>query len=391
MRPSLLIAALFAIIFGIVARVPFIRQRIVTGIASTLTSFGYDIPNLHTNTYTSTYHATATVSTTTTTSLLVRTATATLSTTATSTAVKTDTEKHDIPDFPVFKHQIDDEVQQEEPTRNAETTMSNVERKVIQQVLSVEQAEGVGARVRRSIGTYTLRNLDPFLMLDEFAVSAPAGFPDHPHRGFETITYMLEGSFQHEDFTGRSGILILVMGLQLWLNLPKAAKMIDPNYQELKDSEIPKAVSEDGSIAVKVIAGESMGVKAKIHTFSPIYYLDFKIKAGGKFEQPIPGDYTTFVYTLVGKALFGAEKSLAEPHTTLVFNEVGNTVGFQALDEDVHFVLIAGKPLKEPIVQHGPFVMNEKSEIYQAFMDYQNGQNGFERAPGWESKIGNAH
>ncbi|KAJ3410729.1 hypothetical protein HDV05_003449 [Chytridiales sp. JEL 0842] len=292
--------------------------------------------------------------------------------------------------------------------------MSTTERKVIKHVVSVPQQEGVGARVRRSIGTMQLRNLDPFLMLDEFTVKAPAGFPDHPHRGFETVTYMLTGTFEHEDFTGRKGLIgpgdlqwmtagkgivhaempspastDACTGLQLWINLPGHAKLIDPRYQELKDKEVPRAFSEDKKVEVKVIAGESLGVKAKVHTHSPIFYLDFKMKPGAKISQPVPGDYTTFIYTLSGTALFGSEKSKAEPHTTLVFSPTGNTVTMETTDSEAHFVLIAGKPIGEPIVQHGPFVMNSKDEIMQAFMDFQGGRNGFENAKVWSSEIGN--
>ncbi|KAJ3167237.1 hypothetical protein HK101_011804 [Irineochytrium annulatum] len=286
----------------------------------------------------------------------------------------------------------------------AVTSLKTVGKKV----LSVEQADGDGARVRRSIGTRQLSNLDPFLMLDEFAVTAPAGFPDHPHRGFETATYMLSGTFQHEDFTGRRGIIepgdlqwmtagrgivhaempasppgVTCRGLQLWINLPAEHKMCEPRYQELKDADVPRARSEDGSVEVKVIAGESMGVTAAVRTFTPIFYLDFQMKPGARFVQAVPAGYTTFAYTLKGSVRFADGGAYVDPHTTVVFSAEGEAVSLEAATEGTedgydgaHFVLIAGEPIGEPIVQHGPFVMNEKDEIYEAFDDFRSGKNG---------------
>ncbi|KAI8597471.1 RmlC-like cupin domain-containing protein, partial [Dissophora ornata] len=179
-------------------------------------------------------------------------------------------------------------------------TLSRASRSIVKSVLSREQSEGVGARVRRSIGRPELRNHDPFLMLDEFNVDKNGGFPDHPHRGFETVTYMLEGQFQHEDFAGHKGTIgpgdlqwmtagrgivhsempvksqTRAHGLQLWINLPKEHKMCEPQYQELLDKEIPRATPEEG-VTVKVIAGESHGVTSKVYTRTPTMYLDFKM------------------------------------------------------------------------------------------------------------------
>ncbi|KAJ3267857.1 hypothetical protein HK104_005589 [Borealophlyctis nickersoniae] len=290
---------------------------------------------------------------------------------------------------------------------SAEKTFKSIDKIVV----SKQQSEGAGAMVRRSIGTYELRNLDPFLMLDEFYVSQGAGFPDHPHRGFETVTYMLDGSFQHEDFAGHKGTIgpgdlqwmtagkgivhaemplgdTLAHGLQLWVNLPKSAKMVPPRYQELLDKDVPRAKSENGGVVVKVIAGESLGVSAKVHTYTPIYYLDVKMEKGNTFEQTIPDQYTGFIYTLSGTAKFGSNQTQPEAHSTLVMSRLGNTVNVETTDSNVHFVIIAGDPIKEPIVQHGPFVMNDQKEIHQAIIDYQMGQNGFENAAAWESEIG---
>ncbi|XP_034731136.1 pirin [Etheostoma cragini] len=286
-------------------------------------------------------------------------------------------------------------------------------RRVEKTVLSVEQSEGAGARVRRSIGRKELRNLDPFLMLDEFRVSKPAGFPDHPHRGFETVTYVLEGITAHEDFCGHSGRLTAgdlqwmtagqgvvhaempvseepVVGLQLWVNLPRRDKMVEPAYQELKSSEIPKP--SQGGVTVAVISGEALGVKSKVYTRTPTLYLDFRLQTGALHVQPVPSGWTTFIYTLSGSIHVGPveEQQKVEPHHTVVFGD-GDCVNIKNEGSEVaHFVLIAGKPINEPVVQHGPFVMTTEEEIGQAIRDYQTGRNGFERAKNWKSKISNS-
>ncbi|KAG0005223.1 hypothetical protein BGZ79_006143 [Entomortierella chlamydospora] len=291
------------------------------------------------------------------------------------------------------------------------STLARTSRSIVKAVLSREQAEGVGARVRRSIGRPELRNHDPFLMLDEFNVDKNGGFPDHPHRGFETVTYMLEGQFQHEDFAGHKGIIgpgdlqwmtagrgivhsempvksqTRAHGLQLWINLPKEHKMCEPQYQELLDKEIPRATPQEG-VVVKVIAGESYGVSSKVYTRTPTMYLDYKMDKNKTVEQSIPSTFTGFIYMLKGKAYIGDNEFEGNAHHTLTLSEDGaETVKIQTKDENAHFVLIAGEPLKEPIVQHGPFVMNTEEEIYSTFVDYQYGQNGFERARNWHSTI----
>ncbi|KAF9303430.1 hypothetical protein BGZ74_003755 [Mortierella antarctica] len=273
-------------------------------------------------------------------------------------------------------------------------TASGLSRSIAQAVLSEEQAEGVGARVRRSIGRPELRNHDPFLMLDEF----------------NTVTYMLEGQFQHEDFAGHKGTIgpgdlqwmtagrgivhsempvksqTRAHGLQLWINLPKEHKMCEPQYQELLDGEIKRAMPQDG-VVVKVIAGESHGVKSQVYTRTPTMYLDYKMDKNKSIEQSIPASYTGFIYMLRGKAYIGEDRFEGKPHYTLTFSKEGDTVKIETKDEDAHFMFIAGEPLNEPIVQHGPFVMNTREEIYETFQDYQQGQNGFERASNWKSSI----
>ncbi|KAF9217211.1 hypothetical protein BGZ59_005939 [Podila verticillata] len=290
------------------------------------------------------------------------------------------------------------------------STITRQSRSIVKAVLSREQAEGVGARVRRSIGRPELRNHDPFLMLDEFkSENSSGGFPDHPHRGFETVTYMIEGQSQHEDFAGHKGIIgpgdvqwmtagrgivhsempvkkqARAHGLQLWINLPKEHKMCEPQYQELLDGEIKRATPQEG-VVVKIIAGESHGVKSQVYTRTPTMYLDYKMDKNKTVEQSIPASYTGFIYMLKGTAYIGDKEFEGKAHHTLTFSEDGtDTIKIKTMDEDAHFVLIAGEPIKEPIVQHGPFVMNTQQEIYETFVDYQYGRNGFERAKTWRS------
>ncbi|KAF9959733.1 hypothetical protein BGZ65_000096 [Modicella reniformis] len=291
------------------------------------------------------------------------------------------------------------------------STAAKSSRSIVKSILSLEQAEGVGAHVRRSIGRPELRNHDPFLMLDEFNVDKSGGFPDHPHRGFETVTYILEGHLQHEDSAGHKGIVgpgdlhwmtagrgiahsempvksqTRVRGLHIWINLPKEHKMCEPQYQELLDKEISRATPQEG-VMIKVIAGESHGIKSKVYTRTPTMYLDFKMDKNKTVEQSIPASYTGFIYILKGTAYIGDKEFEGKAHHTLTFSEDGaETIKIQTKEEDAHFVVIAGEPLKEPIVQHGPFVMNTQEEIFKTFVDYQNGQNGFERARDWHSTI----
>jgi len=272
------------------------------------------------------------------------------------------------------------------------------------------QGEGRGARVRRSIGRQELRNLDPFLMLDEFAGNGAegAGFPDHPHRGFETVSYLLEGHFIHEDFTGRKGFLYPgdlqwmtagrgimhsempgnepTRGLQLWVNLKSKDKMVEPEYQELVSNDIP--IAEKNGVKVKVIAGESFGVKSEVRTRTPTYYLDFELAENSEETvQEVPEGWTTFVYVLEGKVDFSGKTVKA--HHTAVFGG-GDCIKFSNADTGTsRFVMISGEPIGEPIVQHGPFVMNTEEEIEQAITDYQRGQNGFEKVKTWRSDHGN--
>jgi redox-sensitive bicupin YhaK (pirin superfamily) len=277
---------------------------------------------------------------------------------------------------------------------------------------SVETYEGEGFLVHRPFPTRRLSQFDPFLLLDEMGPmdlrpEEAKGAPDHPHRGFETVTYLLSGSFQHKDSRGHAGRLNpgdvqwmtagagvvhsempseefrktggRLHGLQLWVNLPRARKMTTPRYQEIPGSRIPMAVSEDGRARVRVLAGESMGARAVIDTHTPIFYLDFTLEAGAEVSQPVPQGYNAFAYVLEGAGLFGSHGTRVEEHSMVPFNHDGDHVVLRAVGDTttpVRALLIGGLPLNEPVARYGPFVMNTKDEIIQAFDDYQSGRMG---------------
>jgi redox-sensitive bicupin YhaK (pirin superfamily) len=282
--------------------------------------------------------------------------------------------------------------------------------------LAIEQSEGAGARVRRSVGTPQLRNFSPFLMLDHFAIPPGAGFPDHPHRGQETITYLLSGAVDHEDFAGNAGTIetgdlqfmtagkgivhaemprqnadgSANVGLQLWVDLPEKLKFCEPRYRDLRDKEIPRVTVDDGKVAIKVISGESHGVDSvKELAYTPVWLLDFTIKAGGKVRQPLPVGWNAFAYVLSGTAKAN-DTEIAQYHN-IVFEQEGDFVDFSnAADatEDARVVLVAGLPLDQKVYQYGPFVLSRPEDVRQALIDYSARANGFERAEGWHSKIG---
>lgn len=286
--------------------------------------------------------------------------------------------------------------------------------------LAIEQSEGAGARVRRSVGTPKLRNFTPFLMLDHFTVGPGSGFPDHPHRGQETITYLLSGGVDHEDFAGNKGtigpgdlqfmtagkgIMHAEMphensdgspnvGLQLWVDLPEKLKMCEPRYRDLRASEIPTVKVDDDRVTVKVISGQSHGVDSvRDLAYTPVWLLDVTIRPGGRISQPLPQGWNAFAYTLSGTTVFGSNDSTrpAKQFHNVVFEQNGDFVEASVPDSagsEGRFVIVAGMPLDQPVVQHGPFVVTSTEDIYQAMLDYQTASNGFEKARGWVSEIG---
>ncbi|PCE27125.1 pirin [Paraburkholderia acidicola] len=274
---------------------------------------------------------------------------------------------------------------------------------------AVRTTEGGGFIVHRPFPTRLLMDFDPFLLLDEmgpidYAPGEAKGAPDHPHRGFETVTYALEGQFGHKDSAGHSGTLRAgdvqwmtagagvvhsempdpefnrtggrVHGLQLWVNLPREDKMIAPRYQEIPSAKIPVATSPDGTVRVKVIAGEALGVKAAIETRTPILYQHFTLQPGASIVHTVPRDYRVFAYALSGKGMYGEERHEIEARQMVVFNDDGDTVTLAAGAETLEVLLLGGVPLKEPVVRYGPFVMNTEAEIRQAVLDYQAGRMG---------------
>ncbi|KAF4395957.1 hypothetical protein F8388_013126 [Cannabis sativa] len=289
---------------------------------------------------------------------------------------------------------------------NCETVVRDP-RPVVRKFLARQQHEGLGAIVRRSIGRFELKYFDPFLALDEFSVTAPAGFPDHPHRGFETVTYMLQGAVTHEAgdlqwMTAGRGIVHSEMpaaqgtqkGLQLWINLSSKNKMIEPRYQEMLSKDIAE-VEKDG-IKVRVIAGHALGTKSPIYTRTPTMYLDFTLKSGAHLQQPIPVSWNLFVYVLEGEGIFcgsdGGSK-LISPVTAHHLLLLGSGDGLEAWNKSsksLRFILVGGEPLGEPLAQLGPFVMNTQEEINQTIDDFDNYTNGFEKAKYWRSEAATA-
>ena len=293
-----------------------------------------------------------------------------------------------------------------------ETESNKLTRTVAGIVNSIETLEGGGFLVRRPFPKASFSEFDPFLLLDEMGpmelgAGEAKGAPDHPHRGFETVTYLLSGDMEHKDSRGHAGRLSpgdvqwmtagagvihsemptpefarsggRMHGFQLWVNLPKRDKMMKPRYQEIPSGEIPKATSPDGLVNVSVIAGEAMGEKAVIETRTPIIYLHYRIKPGGVATQQVPDDYNAFAYIIEGEGLFGSESERAEDGQMVLFARdgdeilIGNPVDAETTLE---VLLIAGVPLNEPISRYGPFVMNTQAEIRQAIEDYRLGRMG---------------
>ena len=277
---------------------------------------------------------------------------------------------------------------------------------------SIETLEGAGFLVRRPFPTPSFSEFDPFLLLDEMgpmelAPGEAQGAPDHPHRGFETVTYVLSGDLEHKDsqshagrlrpgdvqwMTAGAGVVHSEMptaafqrdggrmhAFQLWVNLPKRDKMMKPRYQEIPNEQIPKATSMDGLVEVTVIAGEALGRKAVIETRTPILYLHYRIKPGGSVSQTVPGAYNAFAYVVEGEGKFGADSERGTDGQMIMFAQDGDVVRIENPSDattTLDVLLIAGLPLNEPIARYGPFVMNTRQEIYQAIEDYRLGRMG---------------
>src|SRR5712664_274283 len=275
-------------------------------------------------------------------------------------------------------------------------------------VTAHRQLEGAGFVVRRPLPGEELDMVDPFLLIDEmgpvdYGPGEAVGAPDHPHRGFETVTYSLAGEFEHEDSAGHRGVLRAgdvqwmtagagivhsempsqrirekggrVHGFQIWVNLPAKLKMTRPRYQEVSADKIPEAKSEDGRARVRVIAGEALGVRAVIDTHIPIVYQDWKIAAGADVTVALPREQQALAYVFEGSVLVGNEgKEIRDGQLALL--GPGDAVRFRGTPGAGRLLLLAGVPIGEPVARYGPFVMNTQEEIAQAVRDYQSGRMG---------------
>lgn len=279
------------------------------------------------------------------------------------------------------------------------------QRQIQRIVTAHRQREGGGFIVRRPFPTFDFERADPFLVLDEmgpvtYGPGEAVGAPDHPHRGFETVTYVLDGEMEHEDSAGHrgrigpgdvqwmtagSGVVHSEMpssamqarggrmhGFQLWVNLPARDKRMSPRYQEIDRSSIPEATTPDGKATVHVIAGEALGTKAVIETRTPISYLHWIFAPGASVDVPLPREHAAYAYVFEGTVRLGGR----EVHDgQLAVLGDGDSVRFDA-DGQAQVLLLSGVPLNEPVVQYGPFVMNTQREIMQAIDDYQSGRLG---------------
>jgi len=292
------------------------------------------------------------------------------------------------------------------------TKLAKTGRTVAGVVNSIETLEGAGFLVRRPFPKAAFSDFDPFLLLDEMgpmkvAPGQAKGAPDHPHRGFETVTYILSGEMEHKDSQGHAGKLNAgdvqwmtagagvvhsempsaafqktggtLHGLQLWVKLPRQDKMMRPRYQEIPSAKIPTATSEDGLVTVRVIAGEALGTQAVIETVTPIMYLHYKVQPGGHLAQSLPDGFNVFAYVVEGEGLFGREPERAGDGQMIMFASDGDEVVIEnpsGSHEVLELLLIGGLPLNEPVARYGPFVMNTRQEINEAIEDYQAGRMG---------------
>lgn len=283
-------------------------------------------------------------------------------------------------------------------------------RSVARVVPAIHTLEGAGFAVRRPFPTQDLDHFDPFLLLDEMGPAdlgpgEAKGAPDHPHRGFETVTYMLAGPMEHRDSEGHAGRLgpgdvqwmtagagVIhsempesafaaaggrMHGFQLWVNLPRRDKMMSPRYQEVPAARIPVVRTPDGRMTVRIIAGEALGAKAVIDTRTPIMYLHFTLEPGARVAQPVPEPYNLFAYVFSGQGLIGRDDRLVGEAQMAVLARDAEAVVLAApaqASAPLNVLLIGGVPLGEPVARYGPFVMNTRAEIIQAVDDYRAGR-----------------
>lgn len=275
--------------------------------------------------------------------------------------------------------------------------------RIARKLRGMPASDGAGVKLTRVIGGPQLPDLDPFLLLDEFGTDRAedyiAGFPDHPHRGFETVTYMLDGRMRHRDNHGNEGLLVpgsvqwmtagrglvhsempeqeegRMRGFQLWVNLPAKDKMTEPRYQEYGPERIPTAAPAAG-VEVKVIAGSVGDVSGPISqpATDPLY-LDIALQPGTAWEFALPDGHNAFAYAYEGAAQVGADDDARQLDTAeIAVLGGGDLLRLRAGDAGARLILVAGRPLREPVARHGPFVMNTREELMQAFVDFQEGR-----------------
>ncbi|HEY3595878.1 MAG TPA: pirin family protein [Polyangiaceae bacterium] len=284
-------------------------------------------------------------------------------------------------------------------SRERNAAKAAVEREVRTLVAAVPTVEGAGVHLKRSLGSRALPLLDPFLMLDEFHSDNPAdyvaGFPSHPHRGFETVTYMIHGAMEHRDSLGNHGRLGpgstqwmtaghgivhsempqqergLMWGFQLWVNLPAARKLVKPRYQDLMPERIPEVTLDESN--VRIVAGTVGGKVGPVEgIITAPQMLDIAIPARASFRQPLPSTHNAFVYVFEGTAEIGPARTKVGPATLAVLG-AGDAVSIRS-QEGARMLCLAAEPIGEPVARYGPFVMNTEAELQQAFDDYRSGR-----------------
>jgi redox-sensitive bicupin YhaK (pirin superfamily) len=293
----------------------------------------------------------------------------------------------------------------------------SVARTIRSVVKGIEQAEGVGATVRRSIGSRTSKMFNPFLLLDHFTQTQPGGFPEHPHKGQETITLVLNGAVAHEDFTGSKGVLypgdlqfttagrgivhseipILpkdgspVEGIQLWVDLPEHLKETDPSYRDLREWEVPQVEAQDGKVSVKIISGKAYGVESiKKLASTPIDYYLYSLKSGGRFKQELKPEFNYFLYMAKGGELTVNNAQTLTAFENAFFNQDGDFVeGENTGESDVLFALVGGPKQNQRVLHYGPFIGTTNEYLERAIVDFENATAGFTNRRTWKSLISN--
>src|SRR6202453_855957 len=287
--------------------------------------------------------------------------------------------------------------------------VTQVERKITSVTTAPSAYEGEGFPVRRAFAGVDLARLDPFIHMDQmgevdYGPGEPKGTPWHPHRGFETVTYIIDGTFKHQDSNGGGGLITngdtqgmtagsgllhieappeelvvsggLFHGFQLWVNLPSRLKMTDPRYQDIRAAQVALLSSDDGGALLRVIAGSFDGHDGPGVTHTPIALVHATVSAGAQVRLPWPADFNALGYVLAGSGTVGTEKRPVKMGQLAVFG-AGDAITFAAGSrQDMDILLLGGQPIREPVAAYGPFVMNTRAELEQAFEDYQAGRLG---------------